>query len=441
MLVSYRNNSACQEYESLVDQMILRRVDAEEPDFAQLLVSLPGIYPSTVLERLGYLASTSRLDNLWYRRIVEDSRRFPDSARHESRRRNQIQLPVEHPLDYEWRFGETAAQVLLDHAASLPANGHPVAMLGTPTILLRALETGHPSPTVLIDKNPLVADCFANCPTATVHKCDLLKDPLPYLESSVVIIDPPWYPDYMATFVWAAVELSANQSHLLMSAPPVGTRPRVDFEMKQLLTWMENELGLTLLRIKRLALPYQTPLFERNALRAEGINNIPQEWRRGDLWVLRNGGAFNRRMSRPAIDEINALWHECVLCNVRLKIRDNNCSSFFGDPTLKPLVKYDVLPSVSRRDQRRKQVDVWTSGNRVFTCSEPRLLTVIVQALASDLSPYHEVCTYLQRDMTTAEESLVSDTIDRLMQLVRTECREMSHVPQGINAELAFHNN
>jgi hypothetical protein len=38
------------------------------------------------------------------------------------------------------------------------------------------------------------------------------------------------------------------------------------------------------------------------------------------------------------------------------------------------LVEGDILPSVSRRDLRRSQARLWTSGNRVFGCAAPSLL-------------------------------------------------------------------
>jgi hypothetical protein len=442
MVVSEQNKAGCTDYESFVDGLVLERVEQNGFNFSRLLVSLPGIYPSVVLQRLRYLASTSRLDHLRYRQFLDESQQLPKAEDNGSRKSVHIVLPVEHPLDYEWRFGERAARILLTTAALLRVKATPIAMLGTPTVLRHALETGYEYPAVLIDKNPLIADCFAGHPRADVYKCDLLKEVLPNIESSVVIIDPPWYADYMRAFVWAAVESSAPQSHILMSAPPIGTRPNVDVEMKQLLASLEQDLGITLSRIDKGVLPYQTPLFERNALKAEGITNVPQEWRRGDLWILQNTGRDGKKSPRPLVSETNSCWHESVLCDVRIKIRNGRLNSSFADPSLKPLVRGEVLPSVSRRDARRQQVDVWTSGNRVYTCSAPQLLQGIAEAIAHGLSPYDEASSYMNRNMTEIEASMVTTTITQLRQIVLTEHGENRvRYAQSIDAESLLHNN
>jgi hypothetical protein len=38
------------------------------------------------------------------------------------------------------------------------------------------------------------------------------------------------------------------------------------------------------------------------------------------------------------------------------------------------LIEGDILPTVSRRDPRRRLAQVWTSGNRIFRTDNPRLL-------------------------------------------------------------------
>src|SRR5205085_6500510 len=109
-----------------------------------------------------------------------------------------------------------------------------------------------------------------------------------------------------------------------------------------------------------------SPPFERNALRAEGILNVPQEWRRADLVGLSKSAST--QIPRPMLSSIEGdKWTEESLLSVRIRIREHS-SLEFDDPTLVSFVHGDVLPSPSRRDGRRPLVDVWTSGNRVFAC-------------------------------------------------------------------------
>jgi hypothetical protein len=82
--------------------------------------------------------------------------------------------------------------------------------------------------------------------------------------------------------------------------------------------------------------------------------------------------------------EVQDQWTERVLGRVRLRVR-LGCD-VAHDPRLTRLVEGDVLPSVSRRDPRRVEARVWTSGNRVFGCTAPsKLLRLLDDPDLSDM--------------------------------------------------------
>jgi hypothetical protein len=118
-----------------------------------------------------------------------------------------------------------------------------------------------------------------------------------------------------------------------------------------------------------LAIAYETPFFERNALAAAGIYPPPQ-WRRGDLIVFRKAHTSTRS---PASSVRGREWTEVGIGRMRLFIRGTSavCSE---EASLISLVDGDILPTVSRRDPRRRLANIWTSGNRIFRTDNPQLV-------------------------------------------------------------------
>jgi hypothetical protein len=267
----------------LVDHAIREAIARGMTQFDQLLTALPGVYPSVVLDSLRDLALREKVPD-WA---------VLHAVRHVQQRRLQrvipshrIGLPIPHPLDYDWRFSDAAIQHVFDRCCTLSHPGDTVALLGTPSVLRAAIERGFPRRWVLLDTNQTVTDCLAKAaPEARILRCDVRTDLLPDLNAALVIVDPPWYEEYMHSFLWAACQLCAIGGHLLVSLPPLGTRPGIVRERAHTLDWTQ-QLGLTLLRVEPATLPYVTPPFERNALKAEGLYTIADEWRRGDLAVF-----------------------------------------------------------------------------------------------------------------------------------------------------------
>jgi hypothetical protein len=46
----------------------------------------------------------------------------------------------------------------------------------------------------------------------------------------------------------------------------------------------------------------------------------------------------------------------------------------YDEASLISLVDGDILPTMSRRDRRRRAANVWTSGNRIFRTDNPQLV-------------------------------------------------------------------
>jgi len=208
---------------------------------------------------------------------------------------------------------------------------------------------------------------------------------------------------------------------VLLCFPPEGTRPGVKEEWSQAREWAEA-LGLDLVGVDGLVLPYVTPLFERNALAAEGITNYPLEWRRADLatFVARRPSTI----ARPSNPRLGCRWGECVLDGVRIRVKRAN-ERRFRAPVLQEIVPGAVLPSVSRRDERRDRIDVWSCGNRVYACAGRGVLLTVLGAMERRTDPVRAASEGTGRSLRPQEISLVREAMEQIHRLVSVEKDEI----------------
>jgi len=231
-----------------------------------------------------------------------------------------------------------------------------------------------------------------------------------------VILDPPWYLDFIRPMLSAAAAACNPFGHVLISLPPLGTRPTAAIERETIVRFAAR-LGLDRVEEQPLAINYQTPLFERNALAVSGIR-APSQWRRGDLLVFQKC----RESRRPALTRSNRKqqWTEVSVDRMRLFVKCDR-SSASGLKGLIPLIEGDILPSVSRRDPRRREAHVWTSGNRIFATDNPRLV------LDTAMSYHRNQSSARNRNRlrhSDARQAALRRIREALMQLAATEATE-----------------
>lgn len=394
--------------------------------FSQLLIALPGVYPSVVRAALSRLARTHTLPA-----SLAHSWELPISSAHDPGTHSVV-LPPPHPLDYDWRFSDAGVDVLLDACCSLAGRGDRIALLGTPSVLQAAGERQLPYRFALLEANPTSLAAFLPAtPHVRVVPCDLTRDPLPALLAKVVVTDPPWYEEHIRSFLWAARRLCAPGGAILISLPPPGTRPAMAAEWERTLRWT-MQLGLTLVRLAPGAITYQTPLFEHNALRAEGFSVVPPHWRRGDLAIFQCVQPC--AAPRPPLPASKGLWDSITLGGTQIRLRQQH-SMTFTDPSLRTLVDGDVLPSVSRRDPRRKRAAVWTTGNRIFACRGTHVLKCLAQAIRDEQTPRDGVSAMLGRPLHSHEARLVDKATQQVYRLVAHELRDMQDVQRSVRDE------
>jgi hypothetical protein len=202
--------------------------------------------------------------------------------------------------------------------------------------------------------------------------------------------------------------------------PGLGTRPGIRQEWDELLCWAASN-GLNLLEYKARALPYVSPLFERNALRSVGIEGYPADWRHGDLAIFEVDGVAG---ASTVPGKIEPRWREVQFGRVRIRVRKQ---AFAGwrSPQLRTVVSGGILPSVSRRDSRLKFIAVWTSGNRAFGCDGCFAFWKIAEALSFARCPVSELSMTIGADLNEAQKEEVRNTVSQLVEVIAVEEQEI----------------
>ena len=361
-----------------IDAWVTRAVDGGVRSFDDLLTRLPGVYPTYAIESVRRLGKTNRISPT-VAHSIERQARSPATIQPSYR----SALPPPHPLDFEWRFSRSTGKELLVRSASYCGAGDRTLLLGTPTLAAMAPKAVSGNSCIYIGEDNVI----------TRHVADInarMREPLEVRlcgpgalrpnEAAVVVLDPPWYFDFLRPMLRAAAYACRPGGHILVSLPPIGTNSHVADDRTKLLK-LFGKLSLNLLSIVPDVIYYDTPYFEANALASEGYSNIPKTWRRGDLFVLersRNAADFELGFSARRRD-----WHEVVIGRMRLFITKKAPRHDAPPDQLQTIVPGDILGSVRRADPRRPIADVWTSGNRIYASGRPDLVRIAAMAAAT----------------------------------------------------------
>jgi hypothetical protein len=381
--------------------------------FGTLLRRLPAVYPTEVLASLDRLASRGTIPA-----AVAYYARQQASQNGGTAIEGRSLLPLPHPLDFEWRFTPDAARALLDRAAGLTPAGGDLLLFGTPGLAVEALTLPSGRRLAFLAENNSVTDRVValNHATGSPIAIAFCNGGLPRESADAVILDPPWYLDFVRPMLAAAAHACRSGGMVLISLAPFGTRPTAEADHRAAVAF-GGRLGLDLVEHRELAIAYETPFFERNALAAAGLFP-PPNWRRGDLVVFRK----TRTPSRPPVSRggYRRDWTELCIGRMRLFLRVSG-EAQSEQTSLISLIEDDILPTVSRRDPRRRLAQVWTSGNRIFRTENPQLLLeAAISCSAEDLGS--GVQHYLWG--TIRERDALERVADELRALAALEARE-----------------
>jgi len=352
------------EFQARIDSWVLNLWRQKAERFIDLLLELPGVYPSDVLGSIRRLRANELISESDASHVEGEAAISPTSV-------NLIAKPkkflIEHPLDYDWRFTRIGVKRICEEINLLGLrNNSRVLCLGCPSVYLLGKNILKEFTFDLCDKNGRMIGQIEE--TAELLSLDF-SNPVTVSSgiAAVAVVDPPWYIDFYRTFLWVAQHSISLGGRILLSFPPEGTRSTAIKDYHEVKAWCEH-LGLKLQKRLTNYLPYRSPLFEVNALKAEGITNFPLDWRRGDLLVFVKDQV--KSIERPMFSFSAGEWDDIYIGNSRIKIGASKTDVF----DLIPVGPSEILPSVSSRNKLRGFANVVTSGNRFLQTAQPEEL-------------------------------------------------------------------
>jgi hypothetical protein len=264
--------------------------------------------------------------------------------------------------------------MLLSIANELAPKPYGLLLYGTPGVASHAISHSLQRKIIFVaEDNPVTrrlaeANTLRRAPIS-IELCQRAKY---FEEAGGVILDPPWYDDYIRPMLRAASAACRVGGVVVISLPPEGTRDTAHRDRRRVVAYA-NRIGLDLASSLPLRAEYETPFFERNALRAEGLS-APPVWRRGDVLVFRKSrsitpASMGRRKARGST--------EFTIGRMRVFLRAaEDPWTGQSDDLLRQIVPGDILPTVTRRDPRRRSATVFTSGNRIFASPDSRRIAL-----------------------------------------------------------------
>ena len=359
------------------------------------LHSLTGLDPLYLIPALKELAQP---ENATYSAAASSALFILQQPRRVSAAQERSKLPVEHPLDFDWRFDAGTRKKLIGSILS----GQPgrVLLLGCPT--LAADPKLQDVPVMLVDDNPALApNQFPLGPR--VVRTDLLRQPIltNVADFSYAVADPPFYREHLVAFLHAAAHALLVGGRLQLVLPGRWARPTAVADAQAAIACAEA-LGFQLRRIDPDAARYVMPAFEQAAYERLGAPGVPLRWRTADVAHF----DLERRTSVPLPPSTGdrQLWHEQQLDERRWRVRVDPSEAPQLDALPELLMQERRLLTVSRRDKARLGANVLTDDNRAFVSRHPSLLLKILRSLASNEDAGHAVARVLGRPLSTIEQ-------------------------------------
>ena len=408
-------------YERDIDQWIIGAYQTGAQDFWQLVSMLPAVYPTVVRQAVERLIAASAIPaDLAVERSTWDPSGVSGAE--------VPGLPTPNPLAFDWRYTRDTAAELLERVVTLTDPTQTVALLGSPSVYKMAAIRETPRQFILLDQN---GSLFIDGPQSLVgsifRRCDMQRDAIDLPPVQAVLADPPWYEEETLAFLRTAARICAAQGKVLLSSAPDGVRPGIREERERIIAGAA-ESGLRFLETERLVLSYAMPFFEHNALRAAGFAHVAPNWRRGDLLIFERTGDSLSGPMNPITHSPE--WAQADIRGATIWVRSKDQPGFI-DPRLVPLVPGDILPTVSRRDDRCEAADVWTAGNRIYRCDGPHILSIILHAISVSKAPLEAVQRSLQHSLDHLEAAKVEASIAQVETIIQTELQEMRSFANG----------
>lgn len=283
--------------------------------------------------------------------------------------------------------------------------------MGAPTVFAALLELNVHAH--LFERNPNTVAAFADQGFDGIFEVDLLDRVTAPDLYSVIVADPPWYPEHYRAVLLHASQLLRPGGSLFLSLPPRLTRPAARNERSELIrTSLATDFELLSLELG--VLQYRTPRFEKSVLVAEGLSHA--DWRFGDLCSLRrtDGPASEILLLNAQARGSDGPWRYFLLGDHQIVVRKRPTKSP-GPFVVQPIcADGPLLRSVSRREPLRQSIDVWNDRNEAWVVSRPDVVADVLELLDSRAVDDALSQISIRHGMATAEQNVLRRLITTL---------------------------
>lgn len=415
-----------------IDNIVVNTIK-DTSDFYDLISNCAGIHPIEIINSIDRIYKDGNLDDLTYKSITSSI----SQAKQCLLNKPKNNLPIPHQLDYDWRFSESGIDTFVIRINELinSKSFKRIAFIGSPSLFRYYCEAGTKNIDIfLIDFNANKHIKKEFLPSnAYVVNCNLNYDldmelKVDQINADIVVMDPPWYPEYYKKFFDITDIIGSVKCLVYGVFPPLLTRESILSERNEINSYIKN-YGFNNIEYDPLCIEYCTPPFEQNVLKANGIYNFPTCWRKGDFFSTYRNSKTTNCYGSTGIVIRNGGWTEVNIRNVRFKLRQSAiCEDEEFNIRVDSLYNNDIYPSVSRRYKGHEKINVWTSGNRVYYCSNiPTLFMIFEHLYDIDIaSSFEEDYGVILSDLQRCQIEKVQENICLIIDLELEEYGEWS---------------
>jgi hypothetical protein len=350
-------------YDERLSDCIRAAISHESRSFLEVVRSGEGAYPTVIRDKLRQLAGKSTEGTVsTYGPLARDSHC-----------RSALETVESNPLLCSWYFTEVTCRRI---SKLRDWKGLRLGFLGTPRLFewFSQKDLGHER--VLFELDSLVIATLSPLKRSgdLLINFDMAQEiPEQWADKfDCMFLDPPWYErDY---FLWLSrASTLAPSGIVVLPIFPALTRPAAVAERATILERLQNfTLDLTFVLG---VIEYEIPAFERNQLKASGIE-FHAPWKIADMAVGRLSSIIPYDGN---VGPTLAGWKELNFPSLRLFLNISDGNQHAG-PLLSYVTEGSVfLASPSRREPGRKRANLLTSrGHGLFTASPHDLLRVLL---------------------------------------------------------------
>jgi len=384
------------------EHRIMRLLDHGKLPFHELLKNTWGIYPGKLLKILEGLESdkiVKRVNDCWeiiqgqtvitkpenkktkklY--LSEECFKVANKKMDEFRK----EMPEPHPHNFDWRFSNQCLQSFAEYLLSYHDDDDNICIIAAPSLFVYLQSMDYFNEIILIERskqmNEKIRHIFPGFFGIKTHDLQYpFKGDLSRLENyfSCIIADPPWYQDYYELFLSRAKDIVKPGGLIHLALFPPFSKKSALRERTAIFSFAQNN-GIDLIELKSGLLKYETPLFERSALKSEEFQVQPEKWRRGDLATFY---VTSKTGQNFMIQVEEGVWKEFIFDKKVIKLRHKDPVRNWELPEIINIIDGDgYYPSVSRKHPLRNKIDLWTSGNKAYEVKGSYVLEIILNGI------------------------------------------------------------